>query len=33
MNLENLIVFITSFGISFIVGLVAGKIVRKRKGK
>lgn len=29
MNLENLIVFIVSFGVSFIVG----KIVRKRKEK
>ena len=33
MNLENLIVFITSFGISFIFGLVVGKTVRKRKEK
>lgn len=33
MNLENLIVFIVSFGASFIVGLAVGKIVRKRKEK
>ncbi len=33
MDLENLIVFIVSFGISFIVGLIFGKIVRKRKEK
>lgn len=33
MNLENLIVFIVSFDISFIVGLSVGKIVRKRKEK
>lgn len=33
MNLENFIVFIVSFGVSFIVGLIFGKVVRKRKEK
>lgn len=33
MNLENLIVFIVSFGVSFVAGLIVGKIFRKRKEK
>lgn len=31
MNMENLIVFIVSFGISFIGGLAIGKIKRNKK--
>lgn len=33
MNLENLIVFITSFCASFVAGIVVAKIVIKRKEK
>lgn len=31
MNLENLIVFIASFAISFTIGMIVGKIKRNKK--
>lgn len=33
MNLENLIVFIVCFAISFTVGMIVGKIKRNKKDK